>query len=116
MSKYQNAGNSPSLDQLYELLRQRESRGEYALAEPIMRQILEVPGQPPQQYLYLPAEFYEAWGDVETGSATAAYCYREALNCRYRIGSMATGSGEGAEAMLHANRVKRKLDRLTAVK
>jgi hypothetical protein len=112
MTEHQTFGNDASLDQLYEMLRQRESRGEYALAEPIVLQILETPGQPPQQYLYLPAAFYEAWGDAETGPAIAAYCYREALNYRYRIGAMATGSGEGAEAMLHVSRLNRKLDRL----
>lgn len=55
MNEQQTFGNNAAPDQLYEMLRQRESRGEYALAEPIVLQILETPGQPPPQYLYLPA-------------------------------------------------------------
>jgi hypothetical protein len=111
MNEPQTSGNHPPLDQLYETLRQRESRGEHALAEPVVLQILETPGQAPQQYVYLPAAFYESWGDAENGLA-AAYCYRQALHYRYQIGAMATGSGEGAEAMLHTNRVRQKLERL----
>ncbi len=112
MNPLQPPVNEPTLDALYESLRQYEARREYALAEPVMRRILEVPGQPPPQYLY--AEFYEAWGDAETRSPEVAIRgYTEALNYRYRIGSMATGSGEGAEAMYHAGRVRQKLARLT---
>lgn len=114
MNPQQPPVNEPTLDALYELLRQREAHQEYALAEPVMRQILEVPGQPPPQYLYLPAEFYEAWGDAATRSPEVAIrSYTEALNYRYRIGNVATGSGEGAEAMCHAGRVRQKLERLT---
>ena len=104
--------NKPTLDALYESLRQHEARKEYALAESVMRQILDVPGQPPQ-YLYLPAEFYEAWGDAENRSREVAIrSYTEALNYRCRIGNVATGSGEGAEAMYHAGRIRQKLERL----
>ncbi|MBD0258358.1 MAG: hypothetical protein ICV83_21800 [Cytophagales bacterium] len=114
MNHEQPSADQPSLDALYEQLRRHESRKEYALAEPILRQILAVPGQYPEQYLYLPAEFYEAWGDAEPWSGEVAIrCYTEALNYRYRIGNMATGSGEGMEAMYHAGRVRQKLERLT---
>jgi hypothetical protein len=72
MNPQQSPANEPTLDALYELLRRHEARKEYALAEPVMRQILEVPDQPPPQYVYLPAEFYEAWGDAETRSPEVA--------------------------------------------
>ncbi len=114
MNHPQPSADPPSLDDLYALLRRHEARKEYALAEPIMHQILEVPGQYPEQYLYLPAAFYEAWGDAEIRSREVAIrCYNEALQYRYRIGNMATGSGEGLEAMHHADRVRKKLERLT---
>ncbi len=79
-----------------------------------MLRILAVPDQPPEQYLYLPAAFYEAWGDAAIRSRDVAIrSYSEALRYRYLIGNMATGSGEGMEAMYHAGRVQRKLERLT---
>jgi hypothetical protein len=114
MNPQQPPVNEPTLDELYELLRQHEARKEYAQADSILHQILAVPGQPPQQYLYLPAAFYEARGDAAIRSREVAIrSYTEALNYRYSIGNMATGSGEGAEAMYHAGRVQRKLERLT---
>jgi hypothetical protein len=114
MNPQQPPANEPTLDALYEALRRHEARKEYALAEPILRQILAVPGQYPEQYLYLPAAFYEAWGDAAIRSREVAIrSYTEALDYCYRIGHMATGSGEGLEAMSHADRVRRKLERLT---
>ncbi len=100
-----------SLDELYSVFRQRVADRKYDLAEVTMRQILDVPGQPPEQYLYLPTGFYEEWGDYETGSSDlAATYYEQALEYRVLIGHQATGSGEGLAAMYHIKRVRKKLE------
>jgi hypothetical protein len=79
-------------------------------AENTLQEILTVPDQPWQQYLYQPASFYESWGDYENNNAVdAARHYQKALQYRYQIGSYATGSGEGLEAMYHIRRIQKKL-------
>jgi hypothetical protein len=83
-------------------------------ADILMQQILQIPDQPWQQYLYMPAEFYEAWGDYSIGESTSAVIYYEkALEYRRQIGYQATGSGEGMEAMYHIKRIQKKLKELT---
>lgn len=101
----------PSLDEWYQVLWQQVAARKYDLAELTMRKILDVPGQPPEQYLYLPAEFYEEWGDHETGSpALSAACYEQALEYRLHIGTLSTGSGEGMAAWYHIKRIRKKLE------
>ncbi len=102
---------TPYLNDLYAVFRQRVAARQYDLAELTLRQILDVAGQPPQQYLYLSAEFYEDWGNAEKGSpALAAACYQQALDYRIQIGYLATGSGEGLAAMYHVQRIRKKLN------
>jgi hypothetical protein len=84
------------LNQLNEIFRQRVDARKYDLAELTLRQILNVPGQPPEQYLYLSAEFYEEWGDSETSfPPPAAACYDQALDYRIQIGSWPPAPAKG---------------------
>ncbi len=110
MEEYQSFRNNPLLRELEDAFRQRIAEKKFDLAEVVMRQMLAVPGQREEAYLYTPAHFYEAWGDAETGSpAIAAVCYEQAIHHFYETRQLATGSGDGAVIMYHVKRVQKKL-------
>jgi tetratricopeptide (TPR) repeat protein len=89
------------------------ARNNFREAESHMQEILQVPDQPWQTYLYMPAGFYEAWGDYASADREeATLYYGKALQYRREIGYMATGSGEGMEAMYHIKRIQKKLREL----
>jgi hypothetical protein len=98
-----------TLQELYNTFDQLLSSKEFEEAESSMQKILDIQGQPWQQYLYMPAVFYEAWGDYATANGEEAQVYyQKALHYRQEIGYNATGSGEGMEAMYHIKRIKKK--------
>jgi hypothetical protein len=98
------------LQELYTTFNQLLASKEFQQAESSMLKILEIQGQPWQQYFYMPASFYESWGDYATANGEEAKgYYQKALQYRQEIGYQATGSGEGMEAMYHIKRIKKKL-------
>jgi len=98
-----------TLENLYVQYNQALAHKSFTEAESLMQEILQIEGQPWQQYLYLPADFYETWGNYLTPAAEANFYYQKALEYRYQIGSYATGSGEGMEAMYHIKRIQKKM-------
>jgi hypothetical protein len=107
MEEYQSFRNNPLLRELEDAFRQRIAEKKFELAEIVMRQILAVPGQREEAYLYTPAHFYEEWGDAETDSpAIAAVCYEQAIHHRYRTGALATGSATGRDHVQHQTHPK----------
>ena len=102
------------LDELYRNYNQQLSCNNFKEAERCIEQILQVSGQPWQQYVYMPAVFYESWGDYISASEQEALAYyNKALQYRYEIGTYATGSGEGLEAMYHIKRIQKKIKSLS---
>ncbi len=115
MEEYQSFRNNALLRELEDAFRQRVRERKFELAEIVMRQIMAVPGQREEAYLYTPAYFYEEWGDAETDNPSiAAVCYEQAIDHRYRTAALATGSGDGAEIMYHIKRIQKKIKQLTA--
>jgi hypothetical protein len=102
-----------TLDQLRHQYNELVGGSNFQEAESYLHQILQQPGQAWQVYLYLPAHFYEDWGDYAArNGAEAVAVYQKALQYRREIGHQATGSGEGMEAMYHIKRIVKKLKQL----
>jgi hypothetical protein len=99
-----------TLQELYTTFNQLLASNKFEQAESSMQKILDIQGQPWQQYFYMPASFYESWGDyaIANGEEAQPY-YQKALQYRQEIGYQATGSGEGMEAMYHIKRIRKKL-------
>ncbi len=115
MEEYKSFRNNALLRELEDAFRQRVRERKFELAEIVMRQILAVPGQREEAYLYTPAHFYEEWGDAESDTpAIAAVCYEQAIHHHYRTAVLATGSGDGAVIMYHIKRIQKKIKQLTA--